>query len=69
MIYGDNNFLLTATIISHPVHSCTVTKQPTWVYVEWRVGREEENPPMKTRGAELLADGPNHANRLKGYLR
>ena len=68
MIYSDNNFLLTATIISRPVHSCThvpVTKQPT--RVEWRVGREEENPQVKTRGAELLADGPNKANRPKGH--
>ncbi len=34
--------------------------------VERRVGREEENPQVKTRGAELPTDGPNHATRPKG---
>ena len=35
--------------------------------VEWRVGREEETPQVKTRGAEFLTDGPNHTTRPKGH--
>ena len=31
------------------------------------VGREEENPQVKTRGDRLPTDGPDHTTRPKGH--
>ena len=31
------------------------------------MGREEENPQVKTRGPELPTDGLDHATRPKGH--
>ena len=34
----------------------------------WGMGREEAKAPqVKTRGPELLADGPDHTTRPKGH--
>ena len=34
----------------------------------WGVGREEAKAPqVKTRGPELLTDGPDHTTRPKGH--